>query len=102
MAKTILYLEDDDDHLRLFGNILRSEGYDVEEARDPSVARKTVRKSKTQGAPEICGVLADLEMRDPGAKDPTYIGPEVGIRFLEWLRRKKECADVPIVILSIK
>jgi CheY-like chemotaxis protein len=100
MAKCILHLEDNEDHARLIDSYLRSEGYDVIEARTTLEARQILTAAAANGTPQIDGLLADLKMKDPVGPLPDIESTEVGVWFLYWIRQRLEYAQLPIAVLS--
>ena len=100
MAKCIMHLEDNEDHARLIDAYLRSEGYDVIEARSTLDARRLFTNAVQNGVPIIDGLLADLKMKDPLGPIPDLESTEVGVWFLYWLRQQPQFAELPIAVLS--
>lgn len=99
MPKCILHVENDEGHARLIDATLKSEGYDVIEARNHADAKAVLSQSAQSGAPRIDGLLADLNMRNgPIPSGVDAIGE--GAWFLYWLRQQVQYVDLPVIVLS--
>ena len=82
-TKKILFLEDEAELLAALGNLLRDQGYEVEEANSGESALKKLEK----GVPDL--IIADIKL--PGID---------GFDFFTEVRKNEKMAHVPFVFLT--
>jgi response regulator RpfG family c-di-GMP phosphodiesterase len=84
-TKTILIIEDNPDSLNLYGEILRSEGFNVIETAHGKAALKCLEE--TQVVPDL--ILMDLTFPFMTAEE-----------FVSGLRSIQSCEKIPIIVIS--
>lgn len=83
MAKSILIIEDDDLNMKLFGDVLRAQGYDVLECREGVPGFRIARERR----PDL--IVMDIQL-------PAISGLEV----IGWLKEDMELAAIPVVAVT--
>jgi two-component system cell cycle response regulator DivK len=83
MTKTVLIIEDNDLNMKLFADLLRSEGYRVLESREGVPGFQLARQER----PDL--IVMDIEL-------PAISGLEI----TRWLKDDAELARIPIVAVT--
>lgn len=84
MPKTILIVEDDELNLRLFNDLLESEGYQTLTASTADEARAAVARA----VPDL--ILMDVELSNEMS----------GLDLAQELHRREELRNVPVVVVT--
>ena len=83
MAKTILIVEDNELNMKLFHDLLESQGYDILQTRDGVEALKIARLQK----PDL--ILMDIQL------------PEVsGLEVTKWIKEDENLRDIPVIAVT--
>ena len=83
MAKTILIVEDNELNMKLFHDLLESQGYDILQTRDGVEALKIARLQK----PDL--ILMDIQL-------PEVSGPEV----TKWIKEDDDIKQIPVIAVT--
>ena len=83
MPKTILIVEDNELNMKLFHDLLESQGYDILQTRDGIEALKIARDEK----PDL--ILMDIQL------------PEVsGLEVTKWIKEDDSIRSIPIIAVT--
>jgi len=83
MTKTILIVEDNELNMKLFHDLLESQGYDILQTRDGNEALKIAREQK----PDL--ILMDIQL------------PEVsGLEVTKWIKEDENICSIPIIAVT--
>ncbi len=83
MAKTILIVEDNELNMKLFHDLLESQGYDILQTRDGIEALKIARDEK----PDL--ILMDIQL------------PEVsGLEVTKWIKEDENIRQIPVIAVT--
>jgi two-component system cell cycle response regulator DivK len=83
MTKTILIVEDNELNMKLFHDLLESQGYDILQTRDGIEALKIARDKK----PDL--ILMDIQL------------PEVsGLEVTKWIKEDDSIRSIPIIAVT--
>ena len=83
MAKTILIVEDNELNMKLFHDLLESQGYDILQTRDGVEALKIARAQK----PDL--ILMDIQL------------PEVsGLEVTKWIKEDDDIKQIPVIAVT--
>lgn len=83
MAKTVMIVEDNELNMKLFHDLLESQGYDIVQTRNGMEALDLARNHH----PDL--ILMDIQL------------PEVsGLEVTKWLKEDEELHDIPVIAVT--
>ncbi len=83
MSKTVLIVEDNEQNMKLFRDLLEAQGYDTLETREGLQALTLARQHR----PDL--ILMDIQL------------PEIsGLEVTKWLKEDEELAPIPVVAVT--
>ncbi len=83
MAKTVMIVEDNELNMKLFHDLLESQGYDIVQTRNGMEALDLARNHH----PDL--ILMDIQL------------PEVsGLEVTKWLKEDDELRDIPVIAVT--